>query len=369
MYKVVVISSFHEQGLALLRRDDIELHVVDDFSHESLSRALKDADAVTVRTIPLTPELLDFAPRLRIVSRFGVGTDNIPVDYLSNRGIPVAIAVDSNVTTVAEHTLMMLLALAKRAFEGDRAVREDHFAWRNDHPTSDLRDKTILLVGYGRIGRRVAHLCRAFDMRVEVYDPYLPQESAESITLAPDLFEALGRADAVSLHIPYTQETRHLMGRRAFAALKPGALLVNCSRGETVDETALVGALREGRLGGAGLDVFEGEIPPQDSPLLHLDGVLLSPHNAALSTEGSNPHGHTGCAKRPRLSARQTPPRGRLQQSAAWAVMTTTGGDDARDHPHQSGNRFGFAPGTGEGRPAPRRQTADRLDHRRRSAA
>lgn len=173
MYKVVVISSFHEQGLALLRRDDIELHVVDDFSHESLSRALKDADAVTVRTIPLTPELLDFAPRLRIVSRFGVGTDNIPVDYLSNRGIPVAIAVDSNVTTVAEHTLMMLLALAKRAFEGDRAVREDHFAWRNDHPTSDLRDKTILLVGYGRIGRRVAHLCRAFDMRVEVYDPYL----------------------------------------------------------------------------------------------------------------------------------------------------------------------------------------------------
>ena len=172
MYKVVVISSFHEQGLALLRRDDIELHVVDDFSHESLSRALKDADAVTVRTIPLTPELLDFAPRLRIVSRFGVGTDNIPVDYLSNRGIPVAIAVDSNVTTVAEHTLMMLLALAKRAFEGDRAVREDHFAWRNDHPTSDLRDKTILLVGYGRIGRRVAHLCRAFDMRVEVYDPY-----------------------------------------------------------------------------------------------------------------------------------------------------------------------------------------------------
>ena len=287
MYKVVVISSFHEQGLALLRRDDIELHVVDDFSHESLSRALKDADAVTVRTIPLTPELLDFAPRLRIVSRFGVGTDNIPVDYLSNRGIPVAIAVDSNVTTVAEHTLMMLLALAKRAFEGDRAVREDHFAWRNDHPTSDLRDKTILLVGYGRIGRRVAHLCRAFDMRVEVYDPYLPQESAESITLAPDLFEALGRADAVSLHIPYTQETRHVMGRRVFAALKPGALLVNCSRGETVDETALVGALREGRLGGAGLDVFEGEIPPQDSPLLHLDGVLLSPHNAALSTEGS----------------------------------------------------------------------------------
>ena len=139
MYKVVVISSFHEQGLALLRRDDIELHVVDDFSHESLSRALKDADAVTVRTIPLTPELLDFAPRLRIVSRFGVGTDNIPVDYLSNRGIPVAIAVDSNVTTVAEHTLMMLLALAKRAFEGDRAVREDHFAWRNDHPTSGTR--------------------------------------------------------------------------------------------------------------------------------------------------------------------------------------------------------------------------------------
>lgn len=172
---------------------------------------------------------------------------------------------------------MMLLALAKRAFEGDRAVREDHFAWRNDHPTSDLRDKTILLVGYGRIGRRVAHLCRAFDMRVEVYDPYLPQESAESITLAPDLFEALGRADAVSLHIPYTQETRHLMGRRAFAALKPGALLVNCSRGETVDETALVGALREGRLGGAGLDVFEGEIPPQDSRSCTLTACCSAP--------------------------------------------------------------------------------------------
>lgn len=287
MYKVVIISSFHEQGLALLRRDNIELHVVDDFSHESLSRALKDADAVTVRTVPLTPELLDLAPRLRIVSRFGVGTDNIPVDYLSERGIPVAIAVDSNVTTVAEHTLMMLLALAKRASEGDLAVREGRFAWRNAHPTSDLRGKTILLVGCGRIGRRVAHLCRAFDMRVEVYDPYLPAERAEGLTLVPDLFEALGRADAVSLHTPYTPETRHLMGRKAFAALKRGAIFINCSRGETVDEAALADALRERRLGGAGLDVFEGEIPSPDSPLLHLDGVLLSPHNAALSTEGA----------------------------------------------------------------------------------
>ncbi len=287
MYKVVVVSSFHEQGLALLRREDIELHVVDDFSHESLSCALKGADAVTVRTVPLTPELLDLAPRLRIVSRFGVGTDNIPVDYLSGRGVPVAIAVDSNVTTVAEHTLMMLLTLAKRAFEGDRAVREGRFAWRNAHPTSDLRDKTILLVGCGRIGRRVARLCGAFDMHVEVYDPYLPPERAEGFTLVPDLYEALGRADMVSLHTPYTPETRHLMDRRAFAALKPGAILVNCSRGETVNEAALADALHEGRVGGAGLDVFEGEIPSPDSPLLHLDRVLLSPHNAALSTEGS----------------------------------------------------------------------------------
>lgn len=287
MYKVVVVSSFHERGLALLRREDIDLRVVDDFSHASLSNALKDADAVTVRTVPLTPVLLDLAPHLRIVSRFGVGTDTLPVDYLSRRGIPVAIAVDSNVTTVAEHTLMMMLALAKRAFEGDRAVREGRFAWRNSHPTSDLRDKTLLLVGCGRIGRRVAHLCTAFDMRIEVYDPYLSSERAEGLTLVPDLHEALGRADVVSLHTPYTPETRHLMGGAAFAALKPGAILVNCSRGETVDEAALAEALREGRLAGAGLDVFEGEIPSPASPLLRLPNVLLSPHNAALSTEGS----------------------------------------------------------------------------------
>lgn len=286
MYKVVVVSSFHEQGLVLLRRDDIDLHVVDDFSFESLSSAVKDADALTVRTVPLTPALLDLAPRLRIVSRFGVGTDNIPVDYLTARGIPVAIGVDSNVSTVAEHTVMMMLTLAKRAFEGDKAVRENRFGWRKDNATTDLRDKTLLLVGCGRIGRRVAHVCRAFDMCVEVYDPYLSPQQAQGFTLVDDLHTAMGRADVVSLHTPYTPETRHLINRESLAVMKPQAILVNCSRGETVDEAALAEALRLGKLGGAGLDVFEGEIPTPDSPLLHCPNVLLSPHNAALSTEG-----------------------------------------------------------------------------------
>lgn len=287
MYKVVVISSFHEQGLNLLRRNDIQLEIVDDFSEDSLARAVQGADAITVRTVPLSPELLELAPRLRIVSRFGVGTDNIPVDYLTKRGIPVAIAIDANVTTVAEHTVMMMLALAKKAFQGDSAVREGQFPWRTANPTMDLRDKTLLLVGCGRIGQRVAHLCRAFDMRVEVYDPYLAPEAGQPFTLVDNLTVALGQADIVSLHTPYTHETRHMMNAKTFAAMKPGSILVNCSRGETVDEKALCETLEKGHLSGAGLDVFEGEIPTPDSPLLRLNSVLLSPHNAALSAEGN----------------------------------------------------------------------------------
>lgn len=288
MYNVVVVSPIPEQGLALLRqRSDVHCEIANDFSPKALACALRNADAITVRTVELTPQLLDLAPALKVVSRFGVGVNLIPVDYLTARGIPVAITVDANVSSVAEHTLMLMLSLAKKTREGDAAVREQRFIWRNTHLTGDLRNKSLLLVGCGRIGQRVGHLCAAFGMHIEVYDPYLSPDKVQGMTLVNNLHEALSRADFVSMHTPCTPETRHMLNAEAFAAMKRGATLINCSRGETIDEAALCEAIRNGHLGGAGLDVFEGEILPSDSPLLQLDNVLLSPHNAALSVEGS----------------------------------------------------------------------------------
>ena len=266
MFKVVCVGAFHRKGMELLesRKDLVTYEVLGDLSCEAVARGIADADAIVVRTAPLSRQTLERAPRLRIVSRHGVGTDNVDVDYLSSRGIPMAIAADSNVGSVAEHTLMMMLALAKDAIAGDRAMRAGDFAWRDLRTAADVAGKTILIMGFGRIGRRVGELCRALGMRVAAYDPYGEPDMAEGVEWADDFRAFLPQADFLSLHLPSTPETRGLIGARELSLLKRGAFVINCARGGIIDEAALAETLES---------------------LFRQEKVIFSPHNAALTEE------------------------------------------------------------------------------------
>jgi D-3-phosphoglycerate dehydrogenase len=248
---------------------------------------MPEADAVVVRTNPVTAAMIDAAPSLKVVSRHGVGYDNVDLDALNRRGIPLMLAVNANRVAVAEHAFAMLLELFKHGRTFDAAVRAGDWASRNRLVPLELAGKTLLLLGFGRIGREVARRARAFGMRVLAHDPLLPPETIVEAGCepAPDLMAALGQADAVSLHLPLGPGTRGLIGRERLRAMRRDAVLVNTARGGLVDEAALAEALREGRIRAAALDVLADEPPPADHPLLGLDSCLLSPHVAGTTAE------------------------------------------------------------------------------------
>jgi D-3-phosphoglycerate dehydrogenase len=234
----------------------------------------------------MTAETIALARRLRIVSRHGVGYDAIDAKALKDRGIPLCIVGDVNSRAVAEHTLMLMLAVARRAARHDAAARNGNWNIRNRFETVELDGRTLLLLGFGRIGRRVAELARAFGMAVMAHDPFVKPDilAKHGVRPADDLYKALAQADYVSLHIP-GQSTGAVISAPELAAMKPTAILINAARGGLVDEIALDHALREGRLFGAGLDVLTSEPPDAAHPLLSNDRVLISPHTAGLTDE------------------------------------------------------------------------------------
>ena len=289
MPKVLVLDPIDPAGLDLLReRPEIDLVHLPEPAPEAIAREIADAWALLLRGRRLAPEHWREARALALVSRHGVGYDNLPLGDLRAAGVTVAITADANAVAVAEHTMMLMLAVARRARAYDAAVRTGRFAFREAQVAEDLFEKTLLVVGLGRIGREVAARARAFGMRVLGHDPLLdPSEHIEGVERAPDLDAALAQADVVSLHLPATPETRGLLDARRLARLKPGAILVNAARGGIVDEAALCAALEEGPLAGAGIDVFAEEPVPADHPLLGRDDVLLSPHSAAMTRQGA----------------------------------------------------------------------------------
>lgn len=286
--KVLCVQGMPEPGLALLEaRADVEAEVVPPDEVATLPDRLGDAAGVTLRTAVFDRALVDAAPRLEVVARFGVGYDTVDVDRLTARGIPLMIVGEANAASVAEHALYMMLALAKLGRRFHDAVAERAFGRRYDMQGRDLLGATVLVIGFGRIGRRTAALCRAFGMEVEVHDPFVPDAAvgAEGCRPAGDLGAALGRADFVSVHCPRNADTEGMIGAAELARMKPAAVLVNTARGGIVDEAALAEALRSGGIAAAGLDVFLPEPPADGNPLLDLDNVLLSPHMAGVTGE------------------------------------------------------------------------------------
>ena len=286
MFKVAIVGPIHEEGMKLFRaRKDVDVNVLADLSAEGIAKGVTGVDAINIRTQVLTKEILSQAPNLRIVSRHGVGFDNVDVAYLSSRKIPMAITVDANYTAVAEHALMMMLTLAKDVFEGDKAVRAGDFAWRNKGTPSDLMGKHVLVAGLGRIGQRVAFLCQAFGMKVSAYDPFVAQSPLTGVEMVKDYRALLPQVDFLTLHMPSSPQTLGMIGKAELASMKKTAIVINCARGGLIDEDALAEALRTEAIGGAGLDVFLSEPHDHKHPLFSQKRCVFSPHNAALSKE------------------------------------------------------------------------------------
>jgi D-3-phosphoglycerate dehydrogenase len=276
------------EGQALLdARPDVEVSILDGGGVEALEAAMPGADAVILGVTPFGRATLAKANRLAVVSRFGVGYDNVDVGALTERGIPLTVVGEANCETVADHALGMMLAMLHRIPVYDRRMREGRFTDRQFDAQGDLWRKTALVVGFGRIGRRVAKRLAAFDVDVLVSDPYIdPAEITDrGFERVEDLDAALGRADIVTLHLPALPEGRPLMGAREFGLMRQSTWFVNVSRGSLVDEPALREALTSGHLSGAALDVFVREPIDDDDPFLGLENVVLTPHIASGTRE------------------------------------------------------------------------------------
>ncbi len=261
----------------------------DDFPHRPWVETLRSADAaVATSRFTFDANTFSHAPRLKIVARLGVGYDNVDLAAATDAGICVTITADASTEAVAEHAVAMMMALTRQVVRADAAVRKGKWDTRQELAGVELRDMTLGIIGLGRIGGRVAEICRdGFGMRVLAYDPYLTNEVIRERCAEPaqSLTVLLAESDVISLHVPATAETHHMINAETLAQMKPSAILVNTARGFIVAEQDLVHAVQAGRLGGAALDVFDPEPPPHNHPLFALSNIMVTPHVAGLTAE------------------------------------------------------------------------------------
>lgn len=248
---------------------------------------LREASAIIVRLVPVTASLIHKGANLRVIGRHGVGLDTVDLAAATSRRIPVVYTPFTNSNAVAEHAMHLILGLARHVVAGDRAVREIRFDRRNSLVGFELRRKVLGVVGLGSVGLRAAQIGhKGFEMEVLGYDPFAKLPSSHDfVKQLPSLRELLERADIVTLHLPLTPATHHLINAESLAWMKPSALLINTARGAILDTSALAKALENGQLAGAGLDVLEDEPPTHGHPLLHSQKVLFSPHVAGSTRE------------------------------------------------------------------------------------
>jgi len=281
--KVIVADKISERGVQLLK-EQVGWNVVLT-TKETLSAEIAEADALIVRSATkVTAELLGLAPKLRAVGRAGVGVDNIDLEAATKRGVLVMSTPGGNSVSVAEHTFALLLSLARRVPQLDKAIHEGRWE-KSSAAGTEVRGKTLGLIGLGRIGSEVAVRAEAFDMRVLAYDPYISEAAARevSVDLVP-LEKLLEESDFVSLHTALSPATQNLINAATIEKMKTGARIIKAARGELIDEAALAAALKSGKLAGAALDVFAEE-PPKNSPLVGLSNVIGTPHVAGSTTE------------------------------------------------------------------------------------
>jgi D-3-phosphoglycerate dehydrogenase / 2-oxoglutarate reductase len=279
--KIIVADKISERGIALLKETgwDIVLPVA-----AALSTEIADADGLVVRSATkVTRDLLEKALKLRVIGRAGVGVDNVDMEAATRRGVLVMNTPGGNAVSVAEHTFALMLGLARAVPGSNTAIQAGR--WEKSSSGMEVRGKTLGLIGLGRVGLEVAKRARTFEMKVVAYDPYVTQAAAREVEveLLP-LEEVLKRADVISLHTALSPATEKIINASAIAHMKKGARIVNCARGELIDEAALAEALKSGHLAGAALDTFAKE-PPKDSPLIGMANVIATPHIAGSTVE------------------------------------------------------------------------------------
>jgi len=290
MPRVLISGQIDEAGMAVLRaRPGLVIEEMANSRPEDFLARLPEADALLLRIAFLPGEAIVNADRLKVVSRYGVGYDNVPLDALTAKGVPVTVVGPVHTDTVAEHAFFLILALAKAGLRQDAAMRTGGWNIRTTPQAMDLAGKSLFIVGFGRIGRSLARRASAFDMRIIAHDPNVSaaEMAAFGVGKADDWRQVLAQADFVSLHAPRLPDTERMIGAAELSGMKPTAFIVNTARGGLIDEAALADALAAGAIAGAGIDVFENEPPPRDHRLFASDRVILSPHVAGLTREAN----------------------------------------------------------------------------------
>lgn len=286
MNKIVISHPLYRDGMALLE-GKAEIVITNDGDSDRILDSLIDADAYILRIGKIDRKAIERCEKLKVITRPGVGYDSVDVQAATERGIPVVLCPAANARAVAEHTVALLLACAKNIVESVNETKAGNFRIRNRYAAVDIVDKMLVVLGFGNIGRQVAKLCAALDMKVGVFDPFVKRETAEEMGYVyfENMLDALAAADFVSLHMPSMPSTRGMIAAEQFKAMKPTAFFLNAARGDVVNEPALIAALKNGEIAGAGLDVLVEEPFPADHPFMTMPNVVLTPHMAAQSQE------------------------------------------------------------------------------------
>lgn len=286
MDTVVVSHPMFKPGMDALE-GKVNVVVPNNGNSDEILDELKKADGFILRIGKIDRKAIEACPNLRVITRPGVGVDNVDVEAATEHGIPVVICPAMNFHAVAEHTLTLILALSKNLEESVEETKKGNFSIRSKYAATEVSGKTVSVLGFGKIGREVAKLCHAIGMNVCVYDPFVTAEQCTGLgyEYKADLIEAIAEGDYVTLHMPSTPETRNMISGKELAAFKPTAFLINCARGDIVDEESLIHALEIRELAGAGLDVISVEPMDPDNKLFSFPGVVITPHMAAQTRE------------------------------------------------------------------------------------
>ena len=289
MYKIAIIEEIHQDGINLLEQNsNYEYEIIKDVSEKNLIEKLPTFDGCTLRVSKLDEQILKHCPKLKVISRHGVGYDNVDLKYLKKNNISLLITATANAVAVAEHVMTMFLSLSKSVQKYDQEVRDGNF--KNNAKkikTIELFNKNVLILGFGRIGKKLIERCLSFNTKVYVYDPYVEKKIIEQHggIKVDSINEALKISDYVSLHMPLTEETKNLINYKIFKDMKKTAIIVNTARGGIINEVDLDRALNENLIFGAALDVFINEPIEINNPLLTNKKVILSPHSATFTDE------------------------------------------------------------------------------------
>jgi len=285
--KICVCDPLPDNAVQMMKDNGFEVDVKTGMPPEEVIKAVKDYDALIVRSATkVTKEVIDAGDKLKLVVRGGVGVDNIDTAAAEAKGVTVKNTPGASTVSVAEHAMALMLSLMRQIPMADKSMKEGKWE-KKAFKGTELYKKTLGLIGSGRIGIATAKRAQGFEMNVLAYDPYADENTLKQagIRLVTKLDELLAQSDVISLHIPKTKETAHIINKKNIDKMKDGAILINAARGGTVDEKAVYDALKSGKLKGAALDVFEKE-PLENSPLYELDNVILTPHLGATTKEG-----------------------------------------------------------------------------------